>query len=133
MMSAITGTKQMYAGGGGGGPSSYPYSCNSSINQTSLGGGGGGGNGGSAAQGGLALYYAKPGQQNTGGGAGAPGGSNSPSYPVLGQAGGSGIVIIRYPTSYSPPTSFGGSNNPQVLYNNGYQVYVWTSSGTVTF
>jgi hypothetical protein len=25
------------------------------------------------------------------------------------------------------------TGNPQILYNNGYQIYIWTSSGTVTF
>jgi hypothetical protein len=42
-------------------------------------------------------------------------------------------VIIRYPANCAPPASFGGSNVPQVLYNNGYQIYTWTGSGTVTF
>jgi hypothetical protein len=42
-------------------------------------------------------------------------------------------VIIRYPANFASPASFGGSNTPQVLYNNGYQIYVWTGSGTVTF
>jgi hypothetical protein len=41
------------------------------------------------------------------------------------------VVIIRYPASCAAPVSTTG--NPQVLYNNGYQVYVWTSSGSVTF
>jgi hypothetical protein len=50
-----------------------------------------------------------------------------------GVAGGSGIVIIRYPATQSPPASFGGSNYPQILYSDGYQIYLWTASGTVTF
>jgi hypothetical protein len=25
------------------------------------------------------------------------------------------------------------TGNPQILYNSGYQIYVWTSSGSVTF
>jgi hypothetical protein len=45
--------------------------------------------------------------------------------------GGSGIVIIRYPSSQSPPTSTTG--NPQINYADGFQIYTWTSSGTVTF
>jgi hypothetical protein len=40
-------------------------------------------------------------------------------------------VIIRYPATASPPASTTG--NPQVSYAGGYQIYVWTSSGTVTF
>jgi hypothetical protein len=46
-------------------------------------------------------------------------------------AGGSGVVIIRYSANCAAPTSITG--NPQVLYNNGYQVYVWVSSGSITF
>jgi hypothetical protein len=48
-----------------------------------------------------------------------------------GQAGGSGIVIIRYPANCAPPTSTTG--NPQINYADGYQIYTWTSNGTVTF
>jgi hypothetical protein len=40
-------------------------------------------------------------------------------------------VIIRYPATASPPTSTTG--NPQVSYAGGYQIYVWTSSGSITF
>jgi hypothetical protein len=63
---------------------------------------------------------------NTGGG-GAGGNTNNSS----GTAGGSGIVIIRYPASLSAPTSTTGS--PQINYADGYQIYTFTSSGTVTF
>jgi hypothetical protein len=52
---------------------------------------------------------------------------------VNGGNGGSGIVIIRYPATQSPPASFGGANTPQINYADGYQIYTWTSSGTVTF
>jgi hypothetical protein len=68
-------------------------------------------------------------QANTGGGGG--GGFTT---AVLTQGnGGSGIVIIRYPASQSPPTAFGGANTPQVNYADGYQIYTFTSSGTITF
>jgi hypothetical protein len=40
-------------------------------------------------------------------------------------------VIVRWPSNTAPPASTTG--NPQVLYNNGYQIYIWTSSGTITF
>jgi hypothetical protein len=46
-------------------------------------------------------------------------------------SGGSGIVIIRYAQTLTPPTSVTG--NVQVGYAGGYQIYTWTSSGTVTF
>jgi hypothetical protein len=45
--------------------------------------------------------------------------------------GGSGIVIIRYPATASPPVATTGS--PQISYAGGYQIYTWTSSGSVTF
>jgi hypothetical protein len=48
-----------------------------------------------------------------------------------GTAGASGIVIIRYPQTLSPPASVTG--NVQIGYAAGYQIYTWTSSGTVTF
>jgi hypothetical protein len=50
---------------------------------------------------------------------------------LMGGAGGSGIVILRYPQFCAAPVATTG--NPQILYNNGYQIYIWTSSGTVTF
>jgi hypothetical protein len=50
---------------------------------------------------------------------------------VAGATGGSGIVIIRYPANCAPPTSTTG--NPQINYADGYQIYTWTSNGTVTF
>ena len=107
--SNITGQRVFYAGGGGG----NVYSGNAG-----LGGGGGGGNASN-------TTFGTAGTSNTGGGGGA--GSNG------GSNGGSGIVIIRYPANCAPPASFGGSNVPQVLYNNGYQIYIWTGNGTVTF
>jgi hypothetical protein len=66
---------------------------------------------------------------NTGGGGG--GGSAGGSVTGSGGTGGSGIVIIRYPATASPPTSTTGS--PQVSYAGGYQIYTWTSSGSITF
>jgi hypothetical protein len=65
------------------------------------------------------------GTTNTGGGGGGGGDNQN------GGAGGSGIVIIRYPQNCSAPVATTG--NPQILYNNGYQIYIWTSSGSVTF
>jgi hypothetical protein len=62
---------------------------------------------------------------NTGSGGGGSGNT------VGGGAGGAGIVIIRYPANCAPPTSTTG--NPQINYADGYQIYTWTSSGTVTF
>jgi hypothetical protein len=76
--SAISGTSQLYAGGGGGG-----HFAGSGSN--AAGGAGGGGTGGKNGTGRTA------GAANTGGGGGGHGSTN-----LAGEAGGSGIVIIRY-------------------------------------
>lgn len=78
--SNISGNSIIYAGGGGGG--SYNISD----------GGASGGNGGGG-RGGYLDINGTPGSANTGGGGGGG------SYPnqLTGQAGGSGIIIVRYP------------------------------------
>jgi hypothetical protein len=86
-----------------------------------LGGGGGGGNGGLAPS-----QNGNSGTANTGGG-----GGGAEFEGTSAGTGGSGIVIIRYPSSLLPPTSTTGS--PQVNYADGYQIYTFTSSGTITF
>ena len=91
---------------------------------------GGGDTGGETTGGGNGAYNLTPatsGVTHTGSG----GGGGAASF--VANAGGSGIVIIRYPATQSPPASFGGANTPQVLYSDGYQIYIWTASGTVTF
>ena len=62
---------------------------------------------------------------------GGGGGSVTGGTRGDGGNGGSGIVIIRYPQNCAAPVATTG--NPQILYNNGYQIYIWTSSGSVTF
>jgi hypothetical protein len=113
-----------YAGGGGGGNSGAAASYSQS-----LGGAGGGGIGG--------LYntgspYIPPtsGTANTGGGSGGQGAAPS----AFTASGGSGIVIIRYPANFDPPASVVGTlQGVQGSIANGYRVYIWTSSGTITF
>ena len=84
---------QYFAGGGGGGV----YTPSPGPNAGGVGGLGGGGNGGSPAshptQG---ARQGQAGDANTGGGGGANGGAPSPSSNFAGNAGGSGIVVIRY-------------------------------------
>lgn len=109
LISTINGFSTYYAGGGGGG-----------MNTSGTPGNGGLGGGGVGAQNGAA---ATPGAANTGGGAGATGNG--------GAQGGSGIVIIRYPQTYTAPTATTG--NPVVNYINGYRVYTWYNSGSITF
>jgi len=79
--SAITGTSTYYAGGGAGG---------------SYGDGAPGGQGGGGASNPGVNTNGNPGTLNTGGGGGGASESNGPS--LYGGHGGSGIVIISYPT-----------------------------------
>jgi hypothetical protein len=118
MVSTITGSRVFYAGGGGGN-----YAVNLQVRPL-LGGAGGGGNGGD-------YYTSRPataGQANTGGGGG---GYSTGAASNTGAAGGSGIVIVRYPQINSAPALVTGS--PQVSYADGYQIYTWTSSGSIIF
>jgi hypothetical protein len=48
-----------------------------------------------------------------------------------GYAGGSGVVIVRYPDSNPAATATTGS--PTVTVAGGYRIYKWTTSGSVTF
>jgi hypothetical protein len=105
--SSITGASLYYAGGGG------------SANTASAGGLGGGGTG-SSGTGGSGAH----GLSGTGGGGGGS------IFGVAGN-GGSGAVVIRYPDIYANPTATTG--NPVVNYANGYKIYTWTNSGSVTF
>jgi hypothetical protein len=85
---SITGTSVTYGGGGGGG--------NDQTNRETYSGNGGvGGTGGGGAGGSYQTTASVAGTLNTGGGGG---GSSSNAGPYnVGAAGGSGIVIIRYP------------------------------------
>jgi hypothetical protein len=73
----------------------------------------------------------RDGTANLGGGGGGSATSVGGSVNTNSGAGGSGIVVIRYPQNCAAPVATTG--NPQILYNNGYQIYIWTTSGTVTF
>jgi hypothetical protein len=82
------------------------------------GGSGGGGTGSSTGSGSAA------GGVNTGGGSGG-------AQTVTSPAGGSGIVIISYSTSFAPAKSTTGS--PTFTTSGGNYIYTFTSSGTITF
>jgi hypothetical protein len=51
--------------------------------------------------------------------------------PSNGGQGGKGVVIIRYADTYPLATSTTGS--PTIITAGGYRVYIWTSSGSITF
>lgn len=113
IQSSIGGTSTYYAGGGGGGGGATGYS--------SVGGQGGGGAGGGSA--------GTAGTANTGGGGGGIG--NNPYLGFTAGAGGSGIVIIRYPDTFPNAASTTGS--PTLTVTGGYKIYRFTSSGSITF
>ena len=122
---SISGSAVYYAGGGGG--ASYYGNSNSS------GGAGGGGTGwyncqaasGTPTNGSAGSANATP---NTGGGAGG----YERADGRAGAVGGSGIVIIRIPSSYTA-TFTAGLTTSLSLVTSGYKVYsVTAGTGTVT-
>jgi len=102
-----------YAGGGGGGGGGGSATIG-------LGGMGGGGNG-------SAIGTGNNGSTNTGGG----GGGISNISPQTGTTGGSGIVVLSYPSSYPVAASTTGS--PSLSTINGNNIYKFTASGSITF
>ena len=111
--SSISGSSVTYAGGGGGGSRSG-YTAGT-------GGSGGGSNGtnGSAAP--------TAATANTGGGGGGAGISGT---FYNGAAGGSGIVIVRYPDTY--PAASATTGSPTITVSGGYRTYTWTGNGSIT-
>ena len=124
MVSSISGSAIQYAGGGGGGSTISPY--NPLV--FGLGGGGGGGNGGGGATASTSTP-AQSGIANTGGGGG--GGASNDFRNATGGAGGSGIVVLRYPSYLKQAASTTGS--PTYYQALGYNVYIFYASGTITF
>lgn len=123
--SSITGTST-YRAGGGGGAYNQP---GGGVNTSSLGGGGRGGQG--------RDDIGVAGTTNTGGGGGGP---NTYGAGHQGSAGGSGIVIIRYPNTQPDLTSIGaglvktGAGLTPSYTPTGYKVYEFTSgSGNIGF
>jgi hypothetical protein len=88
-------------------------------------GGGRGANGNAVV---VASVPATSGFANTGGG----GGGGALGYgSVAPGAGGSGIVIIRYPSYLLPAASTTGS--PETYIAGQYRVYLFVANGTITF
>ena len=118
--SDITGETKWYAGGGGGGVNK---NGNKELeNGGGLGGRGGGGKGSSWAsevKHGAASFTGTDGEDNTGGG----GGGTDPECRV-GGVGGSGLVVVRYPSPV--PLMVGGS----ITSKGGYQIHSFQNVGT---
>jgi len=113
-LSTIFGEYVYMAGGGGGG-------SQGTGSPSGAGGIGGGGSGGIATGG-------FQGQLGTGSGGGGGGAGSSSNF---GGPGGSGIVVVRYPSTYVEPVATTG--NPTVKVKNGFRTYTWTNSGSITF
>jgi hypothetical protein len=85
----------------------------------------GGGNGGIKSGTGTVNPPATTGTANTGGGGGGA------TQGVGAAAGGSGIVILRYPSYLAPATSTTGG--PEMYVAGAWRVYKFVASGTITF
>ena len=126
-VSTISGARVFYAGGGGGG--SYHTSVAlfpSGLMYAGIGaaGGGDGGNG--------ATPVSTSAIANSGSGGGGPSSpSNGGADLCAGGNGGSGIVILRYPSYLAPATSTTGS--PETYVTGAWRVYKFVASGTITF
>lgn len=110
----ITGSSVTYAGGGGGGNRTY------AGDNGGNGGTGGGGNGGGT------NHASSAGGTNTGGGGG---GMGFGTYD--GQAGGSGIVIIKIPNTNTATFSAGVTSSMSTAVS-GYKVYTVTATSTTS-
>ncbi len=112
----IAGTPALYGAGGGGG------AYGGTALSIGLGGDGLGGNGGAGSN--AAPVAPTAGAANTGSG----GGGQRTNATLTGGAGGSGIVIIRYPGS---PRATGGT----ISQADGYTIHTFSSPGTfsITF
>jgi hypothetical protein len=111
LQNGITGTTVFYAGGGGG----------FGVDNRGLGGTGGGGDA-------TATAIGISGTANTGGGGGAV------DLAQTAGAGGSGIVIIAYPTSFPPLTAISAGLTYDQPSRPGYRVYRFTAgTGTITW
>ena len=152
ILTTITGSNVYYGGGGGGGAA-----LNGDVTTFGVGGIGGGGNG---RVGGYDDTYGGNGLSGTtntggGGGGGGGGGSSGILYYGRGGDGGSGIVIVRFPSyTFSTPINYLTVSSVNNVYYNisylntslsqvdypdpsGYTVYIFnsannTTSGTVT-
>jgi uncharacterized delta-60 repeat protein len=126
--SSITGFDVQRAGGGGGG--------GGGCGDTSTGGNGGhggGGRGGGRSGGTSPIFFdALPGTANTGGGGG--GGGSIDGSQGDGRPGGSGVVILRYPSSYTIAIGAGLVGSTDTTSVPGFKITTLTQgSGNVSW
>lgn len=115
---SISGSSVAYGGGGGGGAGQF-------TNQSQPVGSGGNGGGGSGATGSSSGGNGTP---NRGGGAGGQGGGNS----YGGAAGGSGVVILRYPSNAT--LSIGGGLTASTTPSGNNKITTFNvGTGSVSF
>ena len=99
--------------------------------EVAIGTGGAGGTGGGGAGGNGGNNAGTNGTANTGGGGGGAGSTTSSGNSnVTAGIGGSGVVIIRYPSSYKPATTTG---SPTFNTSGGYHIYTFNGDGSITF
>ena len=125
--SYITGTNLYYAGGGAG-----AMNAAVAFPNTPQGGAGGGGNGGTYTNG--SNLPPTAGTNGLGGGGG--GGCHDANNTGTGAAGGSGVVILRYPSAYTITfqTGVGFISSTATLSATSEKVTTITAgSGTITF
>lgn len=125
----ISAARQGYDGAGGGGFFGHG------------GGGGGAAAAGSVGTGGAGIAnsisgssvtYATGGTYpNTSTGTANTGNGGNTDGEFVSRAGNSGVVILRYPSTFPAATSTTGS--PSVTVSGGYRIYRWTGSGSITF
>lgn len=125
----VSGSSVYYAGGGGGGVQDFGNSGGGGNG--AAGGLGGGGTGGYGCGNNPSITQPLAGTPNTGGGGGGTGGCGG----FISGAGGSGVVILRYPTASVASFAVTGTlNTPTAIIEGTDSVLVFkTGTGTVTF
>ena len=117
--------------GGGGGGFTSPGTSGSGVDQNGAGYGGAGGAGTTSTFSGSSVTYARGGGGWGAYGSGTPSTAGTPGTGNGGgayNAGGTGIVMIRYPSSTAPAWSVTG--NPTVNVTGGYRIYSWVNTTT---